>query len=183
MPLDIGKFKDKLVDNKGPAGTDRFEVTFYDTPTSAVDYHRDNYINFFCTSAELPMRSISTISNKPYGPERKIATGTTYVDTTMSFLCTNSGLKEKRFFDSWQDSINNTTGYDVKYHKDYAKNIKLSMYNEFNETIYSCTFIEAFPIMVGGITLNQSSKELATISVTFSFYRWTRDSDISKTID
>lgn len=177
MPLDISSFRSKIMENRGPAPTNRFEVQFTDTPTPGLESHRDNFVNFFCTSAELPIRSISTISNKLYGPERKFATGTTYVDTTMAFLCTSNGLKEKRFFDSWQDSINNTTGYDVKYHKDYSKDILLTMYNEYNSPIYKCTFKEAFPIMVSGITLNQSAQEIATISVTFSFHRWIRNDD------
>lgn len=176
MTLDIQSFRNKLENNTSPAPTNRFLVEFFNAPT-ALSNHRE-YIKYFCESAELPPRSLQTIQNKIYGPARTIAYGSSYIDTTMTFICTSNGLKEKRFFDSWQDNINNPIGYDVKYYDQYTRDITLTMYNDYNEEIYKCTFKEAFPTMVGSISLSSGAQnETARLSVTFAFHRWERDKD------
>ena len=180
MPISIQSFRDKF-NSGGPTPTNRFEVSFEGNVTRNLFFADliKNDLKFFVDTAEIPPRSLSTVQDKVYGPIRNLPYGSTYIDTTMAFLCTSNGLKEKRFFDSWQDYINPTKTYDVKYYDDFTANIRLVLMDEQNSPVYTVTYKEAFPMIVSGIQLGQANDEFARISVTFSFHHWERDDDLT----
>ena len=173
MPLSISKFRENF--RSEPAPTNRFEVYFSGGPewTGKVATKNPGNLQFRLDTAELPPRSLATVPDKIYGPLRNMPYTSTYVDTTMSFICTSDGMKEKRFFDSWQNYINDTTTYDIQYWKNFTCEIKLLVYSNMNTLMYACKFHEAYPMIVSGIQLGQANDEFARISVTFSFFKWT----------
>ena len=177
MALSIDKFRSTFTAE--PAPTNRFEVEFLGLKQEISTAVKNN-LKYRVDTAELPPRSLATIQDKIYGPIRNIPYNSTYVDTTMSFYCTSNGMLEKRFFDNWQDYINDAKSFDVKYWKDFTCNIELKVLNMKNETMYTCTFIEAYPMIVSGIQLSQANDEFARISVTFSFHKWLRNADIAE---
>ena len=177
MALSIDKFRGTFTSE--PAPTNRFEVEFLGLKQEIATAVKNN-LKYRVDTAELPPRSLATIQDKIYGPIRNIPYNSTYVDTTMSFYCTSNGMLEKRFFDNWQDYINDAKSFDVKYWKDFTCNIELKVLNMKNETMYTCTFIEAYPMIVSGIQLSQANDEFARISVTFSFHKWLRNADIAE---
>ena len=174
MPLSISKFRENF--RSEPAPTNRFEVYFEDLPTVVAAKNPGN-LQFRLDSAELPPRSLATVQDKLYGPLRNMPYTSTYVDTTMSFICTSDGMREKRFFDSWQNFINDTNTYDIQYWKQFTCQIRLLVYSNFNSLMYACIFHEAYPMIVSGVQLGQSNDEFARINVTFSFFKWTTPDD------
>ena len=176
MPLSIDQFRQTF--KSEPAPTNRFEVEFLGLPSEVSD-GTQNILTYRVDTAELPPRSLATIQDKLYGPIRNIPYNSTYVDTTMSFYCTSNGLREKRFFDGWQDYINSSKTFDVKYWKNFTCDMKLSVFSMQNDLMYACTFKETYPMIVSGIQLSQANDEFARISVTFSFHKWERNTVIT----
>lgn len=181
MPLSITRFRDKIGENKTVAPINRFEVII----TNGLDpsYNTEN-LKFFCELAELPGRNLLTTEEKIYGPIRKIAYGSSYLETSMTFLCTSNGMMEKRYFDNWMDNINHPTNFDANYYNNYIKDITLNMYDETNLIMYSVLFKECYPTIVGAISLNTAAKDdYARINVTFTYRYWIRNSDQATNID
>ena len=170
MPLSIEKFRENF--RSEPAPTNRFEVYFEGLDDRVAKKNPGN-LHFRLDTAELPPRSLATVPDKIYGPLRNMPYNSTYVDTTMSFICTSDGMKEKRFFDSWQNFINDSNSYDIEYWKTFTCEIKLLVYSNINSLMYACKFHEAYPMIVSGIQLSQANDEVARVNVTFSFHKWT----------
>jgi len=181
MPISISEFRTKINLNKSVTPVNRFEVRFKNSLDQT--YNPEN-LSFFCEIAELPGRNLLTTEERMYGPIRKIAYGSSYVETNMTFLCTNNGMLEKRYFDEWMDNIIHPTSFDTNYYENYTKEIDLSIFTETNELVYFCTFYEAYPTLVSGISLNAAAKDdYAKINVTFSYRYWLRNSDQNTNLD
>tara|TARA_B000000609_G_C24146864_1_gene334761 strand:- start:375 stop:971 length:597 start_codon:yes stop_codon:yes gene_type:complete len=170
MPLNIDDFRTTF--GAEPAPTNRFEV-YFEQLDRRVQANNPQNLQFRIDTAELPPRSLATVQDKIYGPIRNMPYTSTYVDTTMSFICTSNGLREKKFFDLWQNFINDSNSYDVEYWKTFTCKIRLLVYNNLNSLMYTCIFQEAYPMIVSGIQLSQANDEFARINVTFSFHKWT----------
>ena len=166
MPLSIDQFRNQLnIIGGGPAPVNRYEVSI----PGVGGYN----LTFLCEQAELPGKTILTVEDKLYGPVRKIGYGQMFIDTTMTFICTAEGWKEKAFFNSWQNSIVDPKLFDASYYEDYTRNLELRTFTETNNPSYGIEFIEAFPLNVGAINLGWSqNNEYARLSVTFAYRRW-----------
>ena len=133
-------------------------------------------------SAEIPGRTLSTTEYRIYGPIRKIPYASTYTDTRVEFLCTE-GLKEKAFFEAWQDGITNTKAldprtnstaggkYNVGYYNDFATGtITISLHDEGgNQSLNVHKFHEVYPIGIAPIAVSWDSGDLVKLAVTFAF--------------
>lgn len=169
MPLSIQKFRENF--RFEPAPTNRFEV-YFEGLNSKVATNNPGNLQFRLDTAELPPRSLATVPDKMYGPLRNMPYNSTYVDTTMSFICSSDGMREKRFFDLWQNFINDSSSFDIEYWKTFTCKIKLLVFSNLNELMYTCVFHEAYPMIVSGIQLSQANDEFARVNVTFSFHKW-----------
>jgi len=180
--MNISSFKQALTTLQGPAPVNRFFVYIEGGPD--INYRNvKNELYLMCESAELPGKNLMTYDDKLYGPIRKIPYAMGFTETTMTFLCTNGGLREKRFFDEWQNLIINNTSSDVSYYDEYKATIKLQLFDEFNNLNFEVLFLEAYPLTVSPISLTQSpSTDYARITVSFSYRRWTEDINTKQTI-
>ena len=177
MPLNIEEFKRRLDTNLGPTPVNRFEVRF-DAPPLSVP--RD--LSFFVEQAELPGRSLATQDTKIYGPVRKIPYASIYVETTLTFICTNRGMQEKRFFDGWQEIINPSDSHDVSYYNDVVCDMRVTVFDDFNNKQYIVNFNEVFPLNLGVINLAQNqNSDYARLPVTFAYRNWNIGEDDSVT--
>ena len=142
----------------------------------------DKMMSFRCESAELPGRSHATNTQQIYGPIRKIPYNSSFIDTTLTFMCSNNSgrenknvedIAEKRYFDEWQDDIQDPDSFDVAYYDDLTGLVSVDILNEQNATIYSVDMIEAFPLNVSSISLGWGqTNDYMKFSVTFSFRKW-----------
>ena len=173
MPFSISTFRDQFNRLGAPAPTNRFEVTIT-TPGSInieTDVSRD--LTLMCEQAELPGKSMMTVEDKLYGPPRKIAYGQLFIDTTMTFICTSDGWKEKMYFDEWQNQIVDPELFDAKYFDEYTTSLFLKTFKDNNTENYAIKFIEAYPLNVGAVNLGMNqNNEYARLAVTFAYRRW-----------
>ncbi len=171
MPLSIDAFRNNLMNRGGPAPVNRYEVYIPSTDHSDGMHSQD--LTLVCEQAELPGKTILTVEDKLYGPVRKIGYGQMFIDTTMTFICTAEGWKEKTYFNDWQNKIVDPDMYDASYYEDYTTNIYLRTFSEYNKSSYGIKFLEAFPLNVGAVNLGWSqNNEYARLSVTFAYRKW-----------
>ena len=170
------------LNKNGVAKSSHFEVQITGPGTTG----EENDLMFRAESCELPGRTISTAEYRIYGPIRKIAYASTYTDTTIGFLC-SADLKEKRYFEEWQDiimhhratsgmSAKHTRGrYETGYYDDYIKTIEIRQYDENGRRRSRHYLDEAYPIGIAPISMGWGNGELIRLQVTFAYHDYRAD--------
>jgi hypothetical protein len=131
---------------------------------------RDMFL--LCQSCTLPGKLISTVesghnhhlSKKPYSAATD--------EVTMSFLLTND-YYVKKYFDMWQEMIIDTSHdhYKAMYKKDYVSDVTIQQLSTGNDIVpgYSIQLLNAYPIQVSAIELNNGSDGLLEVTVTWEY--------------
>ena len=171
-PETITEFKSNFT----PVPLNRYLATI--TRGKVLDNNLSNALRFRCESAELPGRSHTTSDQRLYGPVRKIPYNSGFIDTTLTFMCSDRYIEEKRYFDQWQDVIQDPDNFDIAYYDDLVGNIKIEVVNELNRTMYAVDLLEAFPQNVSAISVGWGTNtDYMKFSVTFSYRKWKRAID------
>ena len=179
----ITDFKSKF--KGGPLIPNRYEVVFENAPVSAQDALNSKNVSYMCSSVELPGRNLASAEQKIYGPLRKIPYTSTFVDTTMTFLLSQNAMIEKRFFDSWQETINDINTFDSSYYDDSVCDVQVNILSEYDNTqLYSIKLLEVWPMNVGALNFSYDTKDTpATLTVTFAYRKWIKNDLIGTTTD
>jgi len=177
MPFNINDFSSEI-NAKGFNKTSLYDVTFFG-PNSDLDTERS--INMRCISAEVPGRQVDTSHFSYYGPQRRFATNSVFVEWNCQILVSED-LSEREYFEKWMDKIMgnyrlgtpNPTMYDLGFYDDYVGTIEISNYNEVGEEVKLTRLIEAWPININNIQLHWASgDDLMVLPVTFAFKYYT----------
>ena len=174
----ITDFKSKF--KGGPLIPNRYEVVFENAPVSAQNAVNSRDISYMCSSLELPGRTLAKSEQKIYGPFRQMPYTSTFVDTTMTFLLTQQAMVEKRFFDSWQETINDINTFDSSYYDDSVCDVQINVLDEYiNDQLYSIKLLEVWPMNVGALNFAYDTKDTpATLTVTFAYRKWVMNETI-----
>ena len=151
MAIDTQSITD-FKSNYTPAPINRFLATV--TRCNSLSSGISRELIFRCESAELPGRTHLTSDSRLYGPIRKIPYNSGFVESTLTFMCSNNYIEEKRVLD------------------------------EQDKELYQIELLEAFPQNVGAISLGWASNtDYMKFSVTFSYRKWRRNMDIEDVTD
>ena len=132
-------------------------------------------ISLKCNTVTMPGRTVTQYEDSTLmGPSRSFVTGTpTYADIQAQFTMLNSNGQDRRFFEAWQGSAVSEADFSVNYYNDYVGQVDMYLLNEKNERKYGIRLQEAFPKIIGDLTLNgESRNQLATMDITFSYRYW-----------
>tara|TARA_Y100000296_G_scaffold37916_1_gene43879 strand:- start:1886 stop:2533 length:648 start_codon:yes stop_codon:yes gene_type:complete len=133
---------------------------------------------FRCDQAEIPGRQVATAETRIYGPMRKIAYTQLFTDITISFICSHD-LREKIFFDAWQEQIvgqvdNPAKRYDMAYYEDYTTDITIEQFDSAGNSMYGVTLFDALPTTVAPLPLNWATNEIHRVQISFAYHHWER---------
>ena len=159
--------------DKGYAVPNRFEVSIF-PPFKSGLANQSAAVQMRCEDVTLPGRNLNSKTDTlTYGPTREIVDGVTYAeDITLTFQA-SSGLEERVFFETWQETAFNSTTWDVGYYDDYKGTIEIYLLDKQNKKRYGLKLMEAFPKTIGPIPLSQSANnQIIKNTVTFSFKHW-----------
>ena len=177
-PQSITEFKSSYT----PAPLNRFLATV--TRCNSLSSSISRELVFRCESAELPGRTHLTSDSRLYGPVRKIPYNSGFVESTLTFMCSNNYIEEKRFFDQWQDVIQDPDNFDISYYDSLIGNVKIEVLDEKDKELYQVELLEAFPQNVSAISVGWASNtDYMKFSVTFSYRKWRRNTDIENVND
>ncbi len=175
--LSISSFIQKIKSD-GLARTNRFAVEFGFPAVlgnGANPYKADPYTAaLLCENIQLPGINLNTIQNRTYGELRETPYETMYDNITATFYVDRE-MKIKHLFDSWLLSIQ---GYDTgsrsfKYYNDYTTDMKIFVKDTANNTYYGVTMYEVYPKTIAAVSLDNNSKEIMKVQITFQYKYWT----------
>jgi hypothetical protein len=132
-------------------------------------------LSFRCETADLPGRTLATFDQKIYGPTEKFPYQSTYNESNLTFIVSDS-MDEKLFFDAWMEVINPSTNYNFKYKGDYCTNVTINQYDVTNKLSYSVDLIDAFPIAINQLDLDWSNDGHHKLTVVLAYTYWRNNS-------
>jgi len=172
MPFNVNSVVGSI-NKSGVAQASHFEVQI-----TTLDPNADRELMARADSVNLPGRTMTTTEHKftNYGPINKVPYGQIYGDLTVTFLLSED-LREKDYFEKWQNRMVNTGAFDyngtgkfnTKYFNDYAETVLIRQYgsNGGLRTIHK--MVEAYPILIGEISMDWGSNDVAKLTVTFAY--------------
>lgn len=195
MPFNINEFTSQINDG-GFAKLSDFEVEMPNIVGRVVIAPTgSDYLKYRIASIDMPPRSITFSDYRDYGVPYKIPTQSNFIDVTMQVICSHD-YREREYFLKWQDLIVGkhrklgtetfTTSsevkrqWDIAYYKDIVSTITIKNYSEDGKTKYEIKLIDAFPALVGNMTMSWSTSEFAVFPVTIN-YRYFQDRLVAKT--
>jgi len=162
------------VSSRGLARQNRFQVEI-----SQVDFWPggdSRILTLLCQSASLPGATIAVKKQTLFGPEYVRPGNINYGDTLqLSFLC-DKDMWVRTVFDLWMHRVINTAEFTVNFKDQYARDIIIKQLDESENTTYAVKLIDAFPVQMGAMALNQSALDrFHILPVTFSYRYWETD--------
>mgnify|MGYP003322405298 CR=1 FL=1 len=163
--------------------TDTFEMSWYDN------------VRFFCRSASIPTKDISTSDWSAYGPMGKFPYESSHGDLELEILITNNKMFERKFFESWLNMIEHSDNHTIGWHANYTSNIEVHILTNAQNVGYTgathtdlgnnrtrstpddhdgyrigtINVKDAFPISLSEIALNYDNEGLQTFSTTITY--------------
>lgn len=162
------------VSARGLARQNRFQVEI-----TNVDFSPggdSGTLTLLCQSASLPGATLALKKQSLFGPDYVRPASINYGDTLqMSFLC-DKEMWVRNIFDLWIHRAVNMGSFTVAYKQDYVRDIIITQLDESESATYSIKLVDAFPIQIGAMALNQSALDrFHLLPVTFSYRYWETD--------
>jgi len=200
--MSIDNLKSIIGKRQGLANTNRF-LTIFTPPTQAlvnlnpldivgrfanetfnakslVSDPRD--IAFLCESTQIPGRSLNTLDFQAERETIKIPNGFIDDDVTMTFLLTNDYYM-KDMMEGWMSSIVDTENYVLGYKKNYQTDIIIQQLNKNDKNVYGIKLINAYPISISAIDLNNESENgIQKVQITFAYDRYIPENFIESSV-
>jgi len=151
-----------VVKLSGLARTNRYTVLF----SQFGERTRD--VLLLCDQVQLPGTNFNTADMRTYGETRKAPYERLYDDINMSFYV-DSGLSVKKFFDDWQNLIQDPRTRNFNYYDDYTCDIVIEVQDLKNKSRYGIKLFEAFPKSIGAIQMDYAGKDVMKLSVNFAY--------------
>lgn len=126
-------------------------------------------LNLFAASCSLPGRQIETVPYDVYGETRNIGVRHSHEGMSINYFCSEN-LREKTFFEQWQDVIFNPNNKRRGYYDDYVGTIEVKKYNANWKHEATYKFHECYPTGLSELGLAQDRAEDALqIAINFQF--------------
>jgi len=108
-----------------------------------------------------------------YGIAPEIVDGITFGGTIAMNFQASSDLEERVFFESWQEMAWDKGTWNVKYYKDYIKEIEIYVLDVKNTRRYGIRLMECFPKEIGPTSLDWGpAGDIIKIPVTMQYKYW-----------
>ena len=165
----INNFLSEFHSDNGYALPSRYEVII--TSPAAGDARK---VSLRCESLDLPGRSLNTsVDSNMYGIAPEIVDGITFGGTLSMSFQASSDLEERVFFESWQEEAWDRGTWNVKYYKDYIKDIDIYVLDVQDARRYGLRLRECFPKEIGPSPLDAGpASEIIKIPITMQYRYW-----------
>lgn len=140
-------------------------------------------IAFRCEAAEIPGRSVATTEYKDWGVPSKIGYAPIYADLGLTLLLSED-LREKKFFEAWQDAVigdhrvdqKTTKGWNTRYYDNYVGTVEIQQKNQKGEVVATYKLEETFPLIVNPVSLDwNSTNEVSKLQVSMAYKYYTTE--------
>ena len=131
-------------------------------------------VSMRCETIDLPGRALNTSTDSNmYGIAPEIVDGITFGGTLAMNFQASSDLEERVFFESWQEMAWDKGTWNVKYYKDYIKEIEIYVLDVKNTRRYGIKLMECFPKEIGPTSLDWGpAGDIIKIPITMQYKYW-----------
>jgi len=131
-------------------------------------------LSLFCESCQIPGRDILSTEYRDYGESRQYGIRHQHGDLTVIYY-SSEDLREKRFFENWQDLIFNPSSKRHSYYQDYTSRMEIIKYNQsWSKEVAEYRFNEVYPTNVGVQELVSTEGDLLRLTITFKYHNYER---------
>lgn len=163
----LSKFISQIKEG-GLARSNRFTVELT-IPSGMPNLYKEfDIVHLFCEQATLPGIAVVTQPIRTYGEIREMVSDRTFENITLTFLV-DSKMLVKKVFDEWMSIVINPSTRLAGYYDQYATTMIISIQDTQNRTTYECALWEAYPKSVQAISLDNNSKDVMRLAVTFAY--------------
>ena len=126
-------------------------------------------ISMFTESCSIPGRDLENMEFRYHGEKRSLGVRHTHEGVQVSFYCSED-LRERLFFEQWQDLIFNPVNKKHAFYKDYIGEIDIFKYDtSWKNVTAGYRLKEAYPTNISSQELSTGDGELLKIQVTFNY--------------
>ena len=122
--------------------------------TTAVQNGR---LGIMCNTAQMPGRSFMTVEHRHYQSPIKIPYAAQYDDVTFTFT-SSTDLRERAFFEVWQEAIVNIKTGTMNFYDEYVSDIKIHQLDLEGNITYSVLIKDAYPIAISSVEYSASTQ-------------------------
>ena len=152
------------------ARKNRYKIEITNVPSGMVFTER---MALMCESIEFPGQNMmSSPDMMRYGPPRESVTGVSYASITAAFIC-SPDMREKKFFQDWQELVMDMGTWEPKYYKDYIGGTKIYQLDRADNATYVVELFEVYPKTITAQDLSYATADAYhTIAVELMFHKW-----------
>jgi hypothetical protein len=160
------------INQSGVARQNKFEAEVFFPPSINVNARQ---LSLRMKSLTMPGRTITTLTNDTiYGPTHELAQGLTYDDIINVTFILSSDLREKTYFDTWQEFIYDTNTYGLNFYDEYVSSMNIYQLDNTGERMYGITLKETFPKVVSPLEYSyENNSAIHDLTIGFAFKEWT----------
>jgi len=132
-----------------------------------------NALSIYAISCSIPSRDILNMEFEEYGEPRSLGIKHVHTDFTTRFICSED-LRERDFFESWQDVIFDPKTKKHGYYNDYIGHVEVVKYSAGGtQEMARYKFSEAYPTNIGASELTAEGN-LLELDITWKFRNYER---------
>ena len=162
-----------MIGGQGFARPNRYRINISGNgPTAAGGFTMPDY-SMMCESVSFPGQNMmSSADTLRFGPEREFITGVSYGPINATFIC-SPDMREKRFFERWQEQTMDLTTWEPKYYSDYIGGMKIYQLDRDNAATYVVELFEVYPKTITEQSLGYATNDsYQTISIELEYHHW-----------
>lgn len=165
--MSIAQFKE-TVKARGLARSNRFIIEFGLPQLIQKDTLNLQTVHLLCESVSLPSINIASQPNRSYGEQREIPYDRNFEPMTVNFYV-DSEMVVKEFFDYWVNVVINPVSRSINYYSQYTTDMSVYVLDVADTKTYQVKMFEVYPKTVSAISLDQNSRDIMKLSVTFNY--------------
>ena len=166
----LENFREEVL-NRGMAKAHRFEVAVY--APSFLGGGIEKLSSLFAEGTQLPQTRVNVTPLRMFGPPRYLPHFAEYGGDNISInFYLDRSMEVKRFFDRWIDGVIDRNTNLAYYYSNYISKIEIAQLDEQDKVSYAVRLIDAYPISVNPVQLDQGSMGVSRLNVTFTYKKW-----------
>jgi len=135
-------------------------------------FNRNGELSMMCSSVTMPGRRLNTSEHKHENYPITIPNSQAYDPVSLTFTL-SANLKERKYFEYWQEVIVNTIDGTMNFYNEYVSTIRIYQLDKSNKVTYGVELREAYPIALSDINYSYaSSNEILSCTVNMSYKYW-----------
>ena len=165
QPRGLGAAVDALANQNNAMQKDRF---------TGPDGIVTRQVNLHCNSISMPGHDLQA-QDVQHGsaPGRQMVTSHDYAGTIAATFYLDSHLRERHFFEKWQELAVSTSTHKANYYDDYVGTMEILQLDANGEITYGIKAVEVYPTTMAGIEYAYANTNtIATQAINFQYRQW-----------